>query len=61
MVLGSICERLTKRPLATLSELSQSYGGQKATEAIETFEKQIPSIAQGIHAWWKWVSEALSL
>jgi hypothetical protein len=48
-------------PLGQLSTLANSYGGDKATKAIDTFERQIPSIAQGIHAWWRWVNEALAI
>ncbi|MDJ0573333.1 MAG: hypothetical protein QNJ53_30450 [Pleurocapsa sp. MO_192.B19] len=48
-------------PLEQLSTLAYSYGGNKATKAIDTFEQQIPSMAQGIQAWWRWVKEALTL
>ena len=48
-------------PLEQLSTLAYSYGGNKATKAIDTFEQQIPSMAQGIQAWWRWVKEALRL
>lgn len=48
-------------PLEQLSALANSYGGNKATKAIDTFEQQIPSMAQGIHAWWSWVNQALAL
>ena len=48
-------------PLEKLSTLANSYGGDKATQAIETFQQQIPSLAQGIHAWWQWVNEALAM
>ena len=48
-------------PLEKLCNLSESYGGSKATKAIDTFQKQIPSITQGIHAWWQWVDEALKV
>ncbi len=54
----SICLRA---PLKQLSILAQSYGGDKAAQAIDSFEQQIPSIAQGIQAWWQWVNEALAL
>ena len=33
---------------------------RKPIHAIDTFQQQIPSLAQGIHAWWQWVSAALS-
>ena len=48
-------------PLQQLSTLANTYGGSKAIKAIDTFEQQIPSMAQGIHAWWRWVSEALAM
>jgi len=41
--------------------LAQSYGGDKAAQAVNTFEGQIPSIAQGLQAWWQWVNQALVL
>ena len=47
--------------LQQFSMLANTYGGNKATKAINTFEQQIPSMAQGIHAWWRWVSEALAM
>ena len=47
-------------PLEQLRQLGQTYGGVKASRAIANFEKQIPEIAQGIHAWWRWVTQALS-
>jgi Sec-independent protein translocase protein TatA len=48
-------------PLQQLSTLAHSYGGDKATQAIDTFEQQISSMAQGIHAWWQWVNQALAM
>ncbi len=48
-------------PLKQLSTLTESYGGDKATKALDTFQQQVPSMAQGIHAWWRWVNEALAL
>lgn len=50
--------RLTS-PLASLSEVSKSYGGESAQKAIATFQTHISSFAQGIHAWWNWVTLAL--
>jgi len=47
-------------PLERLRSLAQCYGNQKAPNAIDTFERQIPSFAFGIHAWWRWVSQALN-
>jgi hypothetical protein len=48
-------------PLQKLSTLANSYGADKATKAIDIFQQQLPSIAQGIHAWWRWVNEALEV
>lgn len=47
-------------PLDTLSTLAVSYASSKAQAAIDTFKTQIPSLAQGIQAWWQWVTYALS-
>ena len=47
-------------PLKTLSDLAKLYGGDKAQQAIDTFEAQIPQLANGIHAWWQWVMQALA-
>lgn len=47
-------------PLKTLTEWVQSYGGERASTAIATFQTHIPSFAQGIQAWWQWVTQALS-
>ena len=57
---SQVSKRLTV-PLEQLCNLSESYGGQKATKAIDNFQKQIPSMTQGIHAWWRWVDEALKV
>ena len=54
----SIC---LSAPLKQLSLLAQSYGGDKAAQAVDTFEQPIPSIAQGLQAWWQWVNQALAL
>jgi hypothetical protein len=47
-------------PLQRLWELAPVYGTQKAQQAIDTFEKQIDSFAQGIDAWQQWVTLALN-
>jgi len=47
-------------PLTELSTLALNYGTDKATKAIDTFRTQIPFLAQGIHAWWQWVTQALA-
>ena len=49
-----------QKPLEQLRCLGQIYGGQKAIQAIETFETQLPDIAQGIHAWWQWTTQGLA-
>jgi hypothetical protein len=46
--------------LPTLNALATDYGGAAAVAAVATFERQIPALAQGVHAWWHWVSQALS-
>ncbi len=47
-------------PLTELSTLALTYGTDKATKAIDTFRTQIPFLAQGIHAWWQWVTQVLA-
>jgi hypothetical protein len=46
-------------PLQNLWDLAQSYGGEQAQKAIDTFEDHIVSWAQGIDAWRQWVTLAL--
>lgn len=46
-------------PLQCLWNLAPTYGAQKAQQAIDTFEEQINSFAQGMEAWQKWVTIAL--
>ncbi len=46
-------------PLQRLWELAPTYGAQKAQKAIDSFEAQIDSFAQGIEAWQQWVTLAL--
>ncbi len=48
-------------PLLVLSTLASTYATAKAHNAIASFKTQIPSLAQGIHAWWQWVTQALSV
>jgi hypothetical protein len=45
--------------LPTLNALATDYGGAAAGAAVTTFERQIPALAQGVHAWWHWVTQAL--
>ena len=47
-------------PLEHLRTLAQTYGGTKAIQAIERFEKQLPDIVRGIHAGWLWATQALA-
>ena len=46
--------------LPTLNALAADYGGASAVSAVATFERQIPALAQGVHAWWRWATQALS-
>lgn len=46
--------------LPTLNALATDYGGAAAVAAVAAFERQIPALAQGVHAWWQWVTQALS-
>ena len=46
--------------LPTLNALAADYGGASAVSAVATFERQIPALAQGVHAWWRWATHALS-
>jgi len=56
----STLSRRLAAPLEALSALALTYGTDKANAAIDTFLRQIPSFAQGIHAWWQWVTQALT-
>ncbi|NJO66315.1 MAG: helix-turn-helix domain-containing protein [Leptolyngbyaceae cyanobacterium RM1_405_57] len=46
--------------LPTLNALAADYGGASALSAVTTFERQIPALAQGVHLWWRWATQALS-
>jgi hypothetical protein len=46
--------------LPTLNALAADYGGASSLSAVATFERQIQALAQGVHAWWYWVTQALS-
>lgn len=46
--------------LPTLNALATGYGGAAAVAAVATFERQIPALAQGVHAWWHWVTPSLA-
>ena len=56
---SQIAQRLSA-PLAQLPQLGQTYSGVKASQTIANFEKQIPEMVQGIHAGWRWTTQALS-
>jgi hypothetical protein len=47
--------------LPTLNALATDYGGTSALSAVAAFERQIPALAQGVHAWWCWVTQALAV
>jgi hypothetical protein len=46
-------------PLTQLRRLANTYAQHKALLAIETFEQQLPTMIQGLHAWWQWATQAL--
>jgi Family of unknown function (DUF6399) len=50
---------MLQAPLPQLRQLGQTYGGQQALLAMAAFEQQIPALAQGLHAWWRWATQAL--
>jgi Family of unknown function (DUF6399)/Stage III sporulation protein D len=54
----TLVEALTP-PLALCKQLGQTYGGDAAQAAIETFESQISSWSSGMEAWRRWTTEAL--
>jgi hypothetical protein len=41
--------------LTTLNALAADYGGASALSGVATFERQIPALAQGVHAWWHYL------
>lgn len=47
--------------LPTLNDLAADYGGPSAQSAVAAFERQIPALAQGVHAWWHWATQALAV
>lgn len=47
--------------LPTLNALAADYGEASALSAVATFERQIPALAQGVHAWWRWTTQALAV
>ncbi|MEL7068044.1 MAG: DUF6399 domain-containing protein [Cyanobacteria bacterium J06581_3] len=46
-------------PLQQLWNLAHEYRSEKALAALDTFENQVSSFAQGINAWQQWVTLAL--
>jgi hypothetical protein len=57
--LGKALSNQLAPPLQTLTHLAQSYGHQQAQKAIDTFQTQIESFAEGIEAWQQWLIIAL--
>jgi hypothetical protein len=47
--------------LPALNALATDYGGTPAQSAVAAFERQIPALARGVHAWWRWATQALAL
>ena len=45
--------------LKPLEPLTQTWAIAKAAKAIQAFRAQIPAIAMGVNAWWRWVVQAL--
>jgi hypothetical protein len=46
--------------LPTLNALATTYGGASAVSAVAAFDRQIPALASGVHAWWRWATQALA-
>lgn len=57
--LSTLSAQLTA-PLQALTTLALTVNSDPAIAAIDTFRQQIPTFAQGIHAWWQWVTPALA-
>jgi hypothetical protein len=57
-VFSDLSHRL-QSPLETLAALAPTCGADQAQTAIDTFRNQIPSLAQGVQAWWQWTNAAL--
>lgn len=57
--LGKMLSTQLECPLKSLSKLAQSYGGDKAQKAIDSFASQISSFTEGIEVWRQWVKVAL--
>lgn len=47
-------------PLDTLARLSQTYAQTQSQAALARWQRQIPELSRALHAWWQWVSQALS-
>ena len=46
--------------LSILERLSQTYSPTKSQAALDRWKRQIPFLADGLHAWWIWVLQALA-
>lgn len=57
--MGSEIATALSAPLTQLRRLANIYGQQKAISAIATFQQQLPDLFRGVHAWWKWATQAL--
>lgn len=57
--LGEALSSALAAPLATLASLASNSNRDSVDKAITTFQAQIPALAQGIHAWWLWATQAL--
>jgi hypothetical protein len=57
--LSTLSAQLTA-PLQALTTLALTVSSDSAIAAIDTFRQQIPTFAQGIHAWWQWVTLTLA-
>jgi hypothetical protein len=45
--------------LTALTQLSQTYAPTSSQAAIALWQRQIPALAAVLHAWWRWVLQAL--
>jgi hypothetical protein len=46
--------------LTPLRDLGATYGGQKAAQAIQSFEQHLPDLVRGLQAWWHWALQSLA-
>lgn len=59
--LGEALTTALAAPLAVLADLAPAHHRKPVDQAIATFQAQIPAFAQGIHAWWQWVTQVLAV